>query len=94
MKYEIVITRKFKKSLKRLRKSGIFHAEKFDEAIDILSHGESMPAKFHDHSLTGTFAGYRECHITGDLLLIYRTDISIGIVYLDDIGSLPYLFGI
>ncbi|MCE5359956.1 MAG: type II toxin-antitoxin system YafQ family toxin [Acidithiobacillus sp.] len=31
-----------------------------------------LDAKYRDHDLSGNWAGYRECHIKPDLLLIYR----------------------
>jgi mRNA interferase YafQ len=31
-----------------------------------------LPEKNRDHALSGEWAGYRECHIKPDLLLIYR----------------------
>ncbi|EBM3803333.1 type II toxin-antitoxin system mRNA interferase toxin, RelE/StbE family [Salmonella enterica] len=31
-----------------------------------------QPQKMRDHDLTGDWAGYRECHIIPDLLLIYK----------------------
>lgn len=43
--------------------------------IDVLYkllHDETLPEKYRDHSLTGNWSGYRECHIKPDLLLIYK----------------------
>ena len=31
-----------------------------------------LPANNRDHALMGDWAGYRECHVKPDLLLIYR----------------------
>ncbi len=31
-----------------------------------------------DHPLKGDWAGYRDCHIGGDFLLIYRADETTG----------------
>jgi len=33
---------------------------------------EPLPAKMHDHKLDGPFKGYMECHLDGDVLLIYK----------------------
>jgi mRNA interferase YafQ len=33
---------------------------------------QPLEAKYRDHDLLGDWAGYRECHIKPDLLLIYR----------------------
>ena len=37
-----------------------------------LATDESLPPKNRDHQLTGNFAGFRECHIKPDWLLIYK----------------------
>ena len=30
--------------------------------------------KYHDHSLSGNYTGFRECHILPDWLLVYAID--------------------
>ena len=45
-----------------------------------------------DHDLSGDWAGYRECHIKPDLLLIYRKSNS-EILRLARLGSHSELFG-
>jgi mRNA interferase YafQ len=43
----------------------------------LLTTDRALEAKYRDHELSGVWAGYRECHIKPDLLLIYRkTDID------------------
>lgn len=37
----------------------------------MLSEGKVLPHKYQDHPLNGNYAGYRECHISPDWLLIY-----------------------
>lgn len=37
----------------------------------MLSEGKVLRHKYQDHPLTGNYAGYRECHISPDWLLIY-----------------------
>lgn len=32
----------------------------------------ALPAKMKDHKLDGPFKGYMECHLAGDVLLIYK----------------------
>lgn len=39
--------------------------------IELLADDEPLPPANRDHALTGNWAGYRECHIRPDLLLIY-----------------------
>lgn len=44
------------------------------QVIDILRIPDTLPSQNVDHNLTGNYAGYRECHIEPDWLLIYRRD--------------------
>ena len=37
-----------------------------------LATDKPLDTKHRDHALNGDWAGYRECHIKPDLLLIYR----------------------
>jgi mRNA interferase YafQ len=46
-----------------------------DKILDVMSMiiwEEPLPAKYREHNLSGDYSGYTECHIEGDLLLIYR----------------------
>lgn len=44
--------------------------------VDTLCAGRALPAKYKDHSLTGNWENHRECHITPDWLLIYKSVID------------------
>lgn len=71
MMYEVKFTSQFKKDLK-LAKKQQKSLDKLFEVIDILSNGNPLDAKYHDHELTGNYKGTRECHIEPDWLLIYE----------------------
>ena len=71
MKYEIQRTSLFKKDYKRVKKRG-YNVDLLKEIISKLAEGEELPSKNKDHSLSGDWEGYRECHIQPDWLLIYR----------------------
>jgi mRNA interferase YafQ len=43
-----------------------------EDALFLLMADAPLPAKYHDHSLSGEWEGCRECHIKPDLLLIYE----------------------
>ena len=45
-----------------------------EEVIDTLLAGKPLDQKHRDHALAGNYAGYRECHILPDWLLIYFTE--------------------
>lgn len=70
-KYKIVRTSKFKKDLKTVKKRGC-DLNLLEAVVDKLAAGEKLDDKYNDHNLVGNWAGYRECHIEPDWLLIYR----------------------
>ncbi len=53
---------------------------------------EVLPIKTRDHGLSGDWAGYRECHIKPDLLLIYSKP-GADTLRLARLGSHSELFG-
>lgn len=60
--------------------------------IDMLVCGKSLDLKYRDHKLKGGYAGYRECHIRADLLLVYQIREKSLVLVLMDIGTHTYLF--
>ena len=42
------------------------------KVIQILADGKSLPPQNRDHALSGNYAGFRECHIAPDWLLIMK----------------------
>ena len=60
--------------------------------LTALIHDKLLDQKYKDHNLSGNWAGYRECHIKPDLLLIYQKtpENSLKLVRL---GSHSALFG-
>ena len=57
-----------------------------------LSTDQPLDARCHDHDLSGEWAGYRECHLKPDLLLIYRKS-DADTLRLARLGSHSELFG-
>ena len=45
-----------------------------DEVVDKLRQGITLDEKYKDHILKGEYAGFHECHIKPDWLLIYLID--------------------
>lgn len=96
--YRIVETRDFRKSYRRLLQSGQFAPKSkaraaYRKILECLQNGKKLPAQFRDHKLSGEYAGYKECHIKGDLLLVYEVRDDVLILVLVDIGSHSELFG-
>ena len=59
---------------------------------DILRQGKTLEEKYHDHSLSGYYTGFREWHIKPDWLLIYLIENNILTLTLFDTGSHSDLF--
>jgi mRNA interferase YafQ len=82
-------TKSFKKDSTKLTISDK-HFTKLIEYLALLLKKEKLPQEAHVHELKGNWSGFRECHISGDLLLIYRiTDEKIELIRL---GSHAQLF--
>jgi mRNA interferase YafQ len=62
------------------------------EILKLLLIDELLPEKNRDHALSGDWAGYRECHVKPDLLLIYRKP-DADTLRLARLGSHSELFG-
>ena len=90
-KYRIVQTGHFKKDLKAAKKRG-YDLRLIGFVVDTLAAGEPLQEKYKDHSLSGNYAGCRECHITSDWLLIYEIDGNELILYLTRTGTHSDLF--
>ena len=82
-------TKVFKKDISKLKFSNQHYA-KYILYIGVLLEEKSLPNEAKDHELKGNWQGYREFHISGDLLLIYK--IENGTLYLVRIGSHSQLF--
>ncbi len=87
---EVIRSGKFKKDIKRY----LNQPKKLDKLADIvfkLANDEPLPASARPHMLAGNYVGYMECHIEGDLLLIWLDKDSNTIV-LTRMGSHSELF--
>ena len=91
MKYDLQFTSQFKKDLKLAKKQNKDLGKLF-EVIDILANGETLDAKYKDHSLTGNYRGTRECHIEPDWLLIFEIRGDVLVLMLYRFGSHSELF--
>lgn len=84
----------FKRDYKREAKGK--HRATLDDTVKTvlvaLATDKPLEAKYRDHDLSGDWAGYRECHLKPDLLLIYRKS-EPAILRLARLGSHSELFG-
>ena len=88
---EIVMSNQFRRDLKLAAKRG-YDLELLDSVVTSLANEETLPERFRDHNLIGEYAGFRECHLQPDWLLVYRVDRGQLILFLSRTGSLANLF--
>ena len=89
--YTIRFTAAFKKSYKLIKKRGL-DLSLLDFVVNELRQGNSLDKKYKDHVLKGVYAGFHECHIKPDWLLIYLIENDILTLTLVDTGSHSDLF--
>ena len=89
--YQVKFTTAYKKAYKLMKKRGL-DISLLDEVVNLLRQGRQLEERYHDHGLTGDLAGFRECHIKPDWLLIYLIENDILTLTLIDTGSHSDLF--
>ena len=72
-KYEVKLSKEFKKSLKKITKQGK-EIDKLLNVVDKLVNKEPLDLKYKDHQLYNDkrFKNCRDCHIEPDWVLIYK----------------------
>lgn len=88
---KIVAANQFKKDLKIAKKRGL-NLDNLQNVVNTLANKKPLAPKYRDHSLTGNYRGFRECHIEPDWLLIYRVDAEELELFLFRTGSHADLF--
>lgn len=89
--YIVKFTNAYKKSYKLIKKRGL-DVSLLDDTVEKLRLGQQLAAKYHDHLLKGKYAGFHECHIKPDWLLIYLVEDDVLTLTLVDTGSHGDLF--
>jgi mRNA interferase YafQ len=91
MTYKLKLTSQFKKDFKRMKKRGCV-PQRLKAVLDMLTTGEPLPVECQDHVLSGKYAGFRECHIQADWLLIYYIEADQLVLVCSRTGSHSDLF--
>ena len=86
---EIIWRRQCERGLERMIQRGK-DREKFLDIVELLRSDGRVLTKHHAHKLSGEYAGFWECHIESDWLLIY--DITDEAVLLVRTGTHTDLF--
>ena len=89
--YELVYTHQFKRSLRRCVKRGL-DVLLLKEVVEVLRKGETLPAKYRAHRLSGKYANCWECHIQPDWLLLWEINDCELLLILLDTGSHADIF--
>ena len=77
--------------MKAARKRGL-DMDLLDAVVELIAKKIPLPPKYRDHSLSGTYTGFRECHVAPDWLLIYRIENDEVVLYLFRTGTHSDLF--
>jgi mRNA interferase YafQ len=91
MALELRTTTAFERDLRRVNKQGK-DLEKLEAIVNLLQAKEPLPDRCRPHLLRGNWAGYWDCHVEPDWILLYRvTDAALVLVRT---GSHAALFGL
>lgn len=75
---------RFERELRKYKRAHGWRDE-FDEllelAIDRLLQGLPLPAGMSDHPLRSEYAGFRDFHLDGDTVVIYRLTAELAILH-------------
>jgi len=85
-------TKQYEKAFRKLNHSGKFNEKELNIVIDLLCSGAKLDPVYQDHALHGEYDDYRECHIRGNILLVYRIEKQKLVLILFNIGSHSELF--
>ncbi len=89
-KFKLIQTKEFIKGFKNLLPND---KDKVKTLLKLLENGEELPSKYCDHQLKGNLQDFRECHIRGNLLLLYRKRQQILTITAINVGSHNQIFG-
>jgi mRNA interferase YafQ len=79
-------TSRMKKDMKLLEKQRK-DLSKLKKVFDLLIEQIPLPPEYLDHQLQGRLSAYRECHIEGDWLLVYKISEKELVLYAVATGS-------
>lgn len=91
MCYSIKTTNRFEKDFEKCTKRN-FNLELLGKVLSILESSGNLPQKYKPHVLSGDHAGFWECHIKPDWLLIWKKNEDTRTIYLVRTGTHSDLF--
>ena len=87
--YSLERSKIFKKDIAKVKFTNEHYA-KYILYLGMLLNNQKLPVEAKDHALKGNFIGFREFHVSGDLILIYQ--LIDDTLFLGRIGSHSQLF--
>lgn len=93
MELKVKYSSRFKRGLRLAVKRGL-DISLLENVVEKLKARIPLDSKYKDHSLSGNYKGYRECHIQPDWLLIYLIEDDFLTLTLVDTGTHADLFKI
>lgn len=90
--YILVASKRFRKQVKQLKKSNPLLLGKLETILENLRQGKPLRSIHKDHKLAGRLNDFRECHISPDWLLIYRTHEDLLVLELISTGTHSTIF--
>lgn len=90
--YHIILSKQYKRAIKKITKSGNCNIFEIKKVVNIIASGKKLDEKYKDHALKGNMSQHRECHIKGDLLLVYYLNNNELVLVLVNIGNHSELF--
>ncbi|MCF8450405.1 MAG: type II toxin-antitoxin system YafQ family toxin [Taibaiella sp.] len=89
--YTLITTKQFERDYKLCKKRGL-KTELIHQVFEVLAETGSLPAKYKPHKLSGNYAGFLECHIQSDWLLVWAINEEKHEITLTRTGSHSDLF--
>ena len=76
----------FKKDIKLIQ-ARRWNIDLLAEIVYMLRKGDKLPERCRDKALAGRWKGYRDCHIQGDWILVYKVVKETNTLWLMRTGS-------
>lgn len=89
--YEVSYTKRFRTALKRCKKQGRDISLLWD-IVKLLMEEGTLPDYYRPHLLRDEYAGYWECHIEDDWLLVWKQNDKKLTLVMTDTGTHGELF--
>lgn len=89
---DLIQTSRFEKDFELLVKQGK-NMSLLQAVVDILLEEKPLPRKYRDHQLKGEWKDFRECHIQGDWVLVYKISQNALTLTLSRTGSHSKVLG-